>query len=159
MISATITPKAAALFKRQIADYERKIGKTERDAMIDLGKLSAKELAIRVQPFGVSAKVGKKFEASIQSQIHRAIKNANISGGSQTHHRRTNLAETREAKCLAHSLLVDNLDDLQSNLLIDLNWQSGSQSTQESAKVLGSMLARALMARRSLESQSGFVGM
>jgi len=83
MISATITPKAAGLFKRQIAEYERKIGKTERDAMIDLGKLSSKELAIRVQPFGVSAKVGKKFEASIQAQVHRAIKNANISGGSQ----------------------------------------------------------------------------
>ncbi len=83
MISATITPKAAALFKRQIAQYERKIGKSERDAMIELGKLSSKELAIRVQPFGVSAKVGKKFEGSIRKQVHRSIKNANIHSGTQ----------------------------------------------------------------------------
>jgi hypothetical protein len=84
MISATITPKAAALFKRQIAEYERKIGKTERDAMIDLGKSSSKELAIKVQPFGVSGKAGKKYEGSIRKQVHRALMNANIYGGSES---------------------------------------------------------------------------
>lgn len=83
MISARITPKSAASFKRAIAEYEKKIGATERESMIDLGRISAKELAIKVQPFGISAKVGKKFEGSIRKQVHRAIKNANIHGGTQ----------------------------------------------------------------------------
>ena len=92
MISARITPKSAALFKRQIAEYERRIGNTEREIMIDLGKVSSKELAIKVQPFGISAKVGKAFEGSIRKQVHRSIKNANIYGGSQ------NAAEAHQSR-------------------------------------------------------------
>jgi hypothetical protein len=83
MISATITPSSAANFKKAIADYERQIGASKRDIMIDLAKISSKELAIRVQPFGISAKVGSRFEGSIRKQVHRSIKNANIYGGSQ----------------------------------------------------------------------------
>ena len=83
MISATITPKSAANFKQLVDEFQRKVGKTERESMIDLAKSSSKELAIRIQPFGISAKVGKKFEQSIQAQVHRSIKNANISTGSQ----------------------------------------------------------------------------
>lgn len=83
MISANITPKDRAQFLKAIAKYKREFIKTEREVMIQLGKISAKELAIRVQPLGISSKVGKKYEGSIQAQVHRAIKNANISGGSQ----------------------------------------------------------------------------
>tara|TARA_R110000868_G_scaffold102827_1_gene283350 strand:- start:305 stop:958 length:654 start_codon:yes stop_codon:yes gene_type:complete len=84
MISATITPKSAANFKRLVDEYQRKVGKTEHELMVDLAKSQAKALASVIQPFGVSAKIGKRFEGSIIKQIFRAVKNANITGGNQT---------------------------------------------------------------------------
>lgn len=84
MISATITPKAAANFKRLVDEYQLKVGKTERELMIDLAKSQARALASKIQPYGLSAKLGKKFEMSIQKQVFRAVLASNIAGGSET---------------------------------------------------------------------------
>jgi len=84
MISATITPKAAANFKKLVSEYQKKLGKTKNELMIDLAKSQARALASAIQPYGMSAKSGKKFEESIKLQVSRAIRNSNIVGGSQS---------------------------------------------------------------------------
>lgn len=82
MISVKIDTADLLRFKSRIDDFVEEAGKTNREAMELLAKACAKELAITVPPFGVSAKVGDQFQKSIAKQVDRAIRSGNVDGDS-----------------------------------------------------------------------------
>lgn len=84
MIKVTIDQRSLDNFRHGLELYKEQVGKTQRDATIELARAAAKELAIKIQPFGISAKAGKKFEGSIQKQVWRAIKNSQVEGRAET---------------------------------------------------------------------------
>ena len=67
-------------FRHRLQDFVEEAGRTESEAVQLLAKACAKELAITVPPFGLSAKVGEKYQKSIAKQVNRAIKAGNIKG-------------------------------------------------------------------------------
>lgn len=84
MIKVTIDPRSLDNFRHGLELYKEQVGKTQREATIELARAVCKELAIKIQPFGVSSKAGKKFEGSIRKQVWRAIKNSQIQGNEET---------------------------------------------------------------------------
>jgi len=78
----TVDPNELRDFEERMAEYGRIIQKTHSEAMVELGKSVARQLAHRTQPLGLSAAVGKKYQASIRKQVERSLKNANITAGS-----------------------------------------------------------------------------
>lgn len=80
MIRLEITQASRARFLANLKAYEKRAGKSREETTIGLAKASAKQLASKIQPYGVSARIGKKFEESIKTQVWRAIKNAQIKG-------------------------------------------------------------------------------
>lgn len=81
MITAQIDRISLGDFRKYVERYKARIGKTEEDIIRELSKAAAKELAIKIQPFGITSQVGKKFEKSIGKQVWRAVKNAQVTGG------------------------------------------------------------------------------
>lgn len=67
-------------FRSRMRDFIKEAGKTESEAVQLLAKACAKELAITVPPFGLSAKVGRQYQKSIAKQVDRAIKAGNVKG-------------------------------------------------------------------------------
>ena len=55
-------------------EYEKTVGKTNEEAMRELGKAAARELAFRTHPWGLSAKVGKKLQGNIAVLAFKALK-------------------------------------------------------------------------------------
>lgn len=84
MIKVTIDQRSLDNFRHGLELYKEQVGKTQKEAMIELGKAVAKELAIKIQPTGISAKAGKAFQESIKKQVWRAIKNSQVEGRSET---------------------------------------------------------------------------
>jgi hypothetical protein len=84
MIRVSIDQASLQNFQHGLELYKEQAGKTQREATIELARACAKELAIKIQPFGVSAKAGKRFEASIAKQVWRAVKNSQVQGSNQT---------------------------------------------------------------------------
>lgn len=80
MIQLEVTQASRAKFLANLKAYEKRAGKSREEATIGLAKASAKQLASKIPPYGVSARIGKKFEESIKTQVWRAIKNAQIKG-------------------------------------------------------------------------------
>jgi hypothetical protein len=81
-VDVEIEQSEIARFQRRIEDYREIINKDHSEFMIELGKSVARQLAHRTQPLGLSAAVGKKYQASIRKQVERSLKNANITAGS-----------------------------------------------------------------------------
>lgn len=69
--------------ERQIIEYARKKGTDMEGAIDELAGRCATQLASRIQPYGLTVSKMKKFQRSIIAQANRAIKNANLSPGSQ----------------------------------------------------------------------------
>ena len=84
MIKVTIDPRSLDNFRHGLELYKEQVGKTQRDATIELARAVCKELAIKIHPFGVSSRAGKKFEGSIRKQVWRAIKNSQVEGTQET---------------------------------------------------------------------------
>lgn len=82
MIKVSVDPASIKRFQHRMQDFVEEAGKTTKEAMELLAKACAKELAITVPPFGLSAKIGAQFEKSIAKQINRAISAGNVSGKS-----------------------------------------------------------------------------
>jgi hypothetical protein len=80
MIKAHLDPQSVRMFKSRLQDYVEEAGKTYQEGIEQLGKACAKELAITVPPFGLSAKVGEKYKLSIAKQVNRAVSAANVQG-------------------------------------------------------------------------------
>jgi len=82
MIKLEIDRQSAAAFKRELDAYQKKKGVVAKDAIRELAGEVALGLASRVQPWGMSVAKQRKFALSIAKQVGRAVKNANISQGS-----------------------------------------------------------------------------
>jgi hypothetical protein len=81
-VSATISDKDMSYFLGRMDEYEKEMEKDVGEAMKELGKACAKELAHNIQPLGLSKKVGGKMKANIKKQVHTAISDANRTPGS-----------------------------------------------------------------------------
>jgi len=55
-------------------------GKAVEDGIDQIARGGAKQLAIKVQPFGIAAKAQGILEGTVAKQAHRAISNANVTG-------------------------------------------------------------------------------
>jgi hypothetical protein len=80
MIRLSIDQGDLRRFRQRLQDFVEEAGRTESEAIQLLAKACGKELAITVPPFGLSAAVGKKFQASIAKQVNRAINAGNVAG-------------------------------------------------------------------------------
>lgn len=80
MIDVKISKRQAAKLEADLKAFAARaqIGVAETVAII--GSSVAKELARKVQPFGLSNKVGKKYMESIAKQAHRAARYAEFKG-------------------------------------------------------------------------------
>jgi len=83
MIKLEIDRQSAAAFKRELDRYERKKGVVAKDAIRELAGEVALGLASRVQPWGMSVAKQRKFSLSIAKQVHRALKNSNVTQGGE----------------------------------------------------------------------------
>ena len=77
----TVDPREVRDFEKRMAEYGKIVQKTHSEAMVELGKSVARQLAHRTQPLGLSAGVGKKYQTSIRAQVERSLKNANVTAG------------------------------------------------------------------------------
>jgi hypothetical protein len=80
MISFSLDPASVRETKRILREYERKVGQTKDDSVIDIGREASRQAAQKVPPFGLSENIGNKFKKSIAKQVNRAVKNANVTG-------------------------------------------------------------------------------
>lgn len=80
MITASMDAASVRGFRARLAEFQKETGKTTSEGINLLSKAIAKELAIMVPPFGISAKQGAAFQKSLEKQIDRAIKAANVAG-------------------------------------------------------------------------------
>jgi hypothetical protein len=80
MTKIELDPQSVRVFRIRLAEYSKGTGKTIQQSMDMLGKSCAKELAVMVQPYGISAKHGAAFQASIGKQVARAVRAANVAG-------------------------------------------------------------------------------
>jgi hypothetical protein len=80
MIKFSISQTEMQRFRHRMSDFIEEAGRTESEAIQLLAKACAKELAITVPPFGLSAKVGNQYQKSIAKQVNRAIKAGNVKG-------------------------------------------------------------------------------
>jgi hypothetical protein len=65
--------------ERQLLEYARRKGSDMEGAIDELAGDCAKQLAIRLQPYGLAVSKMKKFQRSIIAQVNRALQNANLS--------------------------------------------------------------------------------
>lgn len=80
MISFRLDPSSVRETQRLIREFDRKVGQTKDDSIIDIGREAARQAAQKVPPFGLSENIGTKFKRSIAKQVNRAVKNANVTG-------------------------------------------------------------------------------
>lgn len=71
---------ASAHFKDELARYTKDTEKSVEEALTQVAKIAARNLASKVQPYGVAKKQGEKLEMSIAKQVHRAIRHSNVAG-------------------------------------------------------------------------------
>jgi hypothetical protein len=55
-------------------------GKTVEDGIQNIARIGAKQLAIKVQPYGITGKAKTMLHGIVAKQAHRAISNANVTG-------------------------------------------------------------------------------
>lgn len=72
MISASMDRASVREFKRALKEYEKKMGVSIEDGVIEMAQSTCRRLAHTVPPFGLSSAVGKKFMESIGKQVDYA---------------------------------------------------------------------------------------
>jgi hypothetical protein len=78
-ISINIDRRSSREVERQLLEYARRKGSDMEGAIDELAGDCAKQLASRLQPYGLAVGKMKKFQRSIIAQANRALKNANLS--------------------------------------------------------------------------------
>lgn len=63
-----------------IAKFVQATGKTAEDGIQQIARIGAKQLAIKVQPYGLTGKAKEMLHGIVAKQAHRAISNANVRG-------------------------------------------------------------------------------
>lgn len=72
MITASMDKTSVREFKRALREYEKKMGVSIEDGVIEMAQSTCRRLAHTVPPFGLSSTVGNKFMESIANQIDYA---------------------------------------------------------------------------------------
>ena len=137
MITVELDKASKAKFKRDLERYAKKTGAIIEDSIGEVAGHIGKALAGKVQPFGLKVGKMKKFEVSIMSQVHRAIKAANVAGGSQS---------ARQA----HSSRRDNHGAVPRGLNVSGQYHRKPISQSERFLLAEKMAHRAGMAKGSL---------
>jgi hypothetical protein len=76
MITASMDRASVREFKRALREYEKKMGISIEDGVIEMAQSTCRRLAHTVPPFGLSSAVGNKFIESIGKQIDYAWQGA-----------------------------------------------------------------------------------
>jgi len=63
-----------------LRNFAAATGKTVEDGINQIARSAAKQLAIKVQPFGINGKAKDLLHGLVAKQAHRAISNANVQG-------------------------------------------------------------------------------
>ena len=66
--------------ERVIRDFAKATGKTAEDGIRRIAVVGARQLATKVQPYGITGDARKLLHDAAAAQSHRAIKNANVEG-------------------------------------------------------------------------------
>jgi hypothetical protein len=64
--------------RARLRQYENALGKTVEEGIGEIARSSARELAMKVQPYGLSKKVGDKFIKNITEQIRHVAQGVNL---------------------------------------------------------------------------------
>lgn len=80
MIEVQIDKASSAKFRRDMKEFTRLAGISVGEGVAVIAKDASKQLASKVQPWGLSNKVGDKFQKSIAKQVARATRAGNIKG-------------------------------------------------------------------------------
>jgi hypothetical protein len=76
MIRISISPKQRRILDAEMKAFAKRSGVAVGEVVAIVGQSCAKELARKVQPWGLSKAVGQKFEKSIAKQIQKAARYA-----------------------------------------------------------------------------------
>jgi hypothetical protein len=80
MIQVSISSAQRRRLESELKEYARKSGVAVGETVAIIGVEVAKELASKVQPWGLSKAVGAKYEANILKQVQKAARFANYRG-------------------------------------------------------------------------------
>jgi hypothetical protein len=80
MIEVKISPRQLAKLEAEIKEFTRKSGVAVAETVAIIGHEAAKELASKIQPWGMSQAVGTKYELNILKQVQKAARWANYKG-------------------------------------------------------------------------------
>lgn len=82
MMDVNVSVDAAARRKmeRTLRDFSKATGKTAEDGIRRIALTGARQLATKVQPYGITGKAQKMLHGIVAKQAHRAISNANVEG-------------------------------------------------------------------------------
>ena len=72
MITASMDKGSVREFKRALREYEKKMGVSIEDGVIEMAQSTCRRLAHTVPPYGLSSAVGKKFTDNIGKQVDYA---------------------------------------------------------------------------------------
>ena len=80
MIQVRISPAQRRKLESELKEFSKRAGVAVGETVAIIGSSVAKELARKVQPFGLSQKVGKKYELNILKQVSKAARFATYKG-------------------------------------------------------------------------------
>ena len=80
MIEVRISPAQRRKLENELKTYAKKSGVAVAETVAILGQSVAKELARKVQPWGLGKKQGDKFELNILKQVSKAARYATFKG-------------------------------------------------------------------------------
>ena len=80
MIRISISPKQRRILDAEMKAFAKRAGVAVGEVVAIVGQSCAKELARKVQPWGLSQAVGKSFELSIEKQVRKAARYAEQKG-------------------------------------------------------------------------------
>ena len=84
MIQVRISPAQRRKLESEMKDFARKSGVAVAETVAIIGQSVSKELARKVQPYGLTATMGKAFELSIVKQVNKAARYATFKGAEGT---------------------------------------------------------------------------
>jgi hypothetical protein len=80
MIQVRISPAQRRKLESELKDFAKKSQVAVGETVAIIGSSVAKELARKVQPYGLTRAVGRQFELSIAKQAHKAARYAEYKG-------------------------------------------------------------------------------
>jgi hypothetical protein len=80
MIQVRISPAQARKLESDLKEFARKSQIAVAETVAIIGREASKELASKIQPWGLSNAVGEKYEGNILKQVQKAARWANYKG-------------------------------------------------------------------------------